>query len=87
MAPRLHDPPLSEKNTRSKTIDPATQRTAPGDAISALRPVATDGIAIAAGGCLDVLDKLEETSSNLFQHGAIDLQRPHGNDHAVAYFY
>ena len=37
--------------------------------------------------CLDVLDELEGTSSNLFQRGTVELKPPHENDQAVAYFY
>ncbi len=39
------------------------------------------------GACLDVLDELEGTSSNLFHRGTVELQPPHENDQAVAYFY
>ena len=37
--------------------------------------------------CLDVLDELEGTNIDLFQRGTVELQRPHDNDQAVAYFY
>ena len=37
--------------------------------------------------CLDVLDEVEGTSSNLFRRASVELQPPHKNDQAVAYFY
>ena len=37
--------------------------------------------------CLDVLDELEGTNIDLFHRGTVELQPPHENDQAVAYFY